>query len=106
MNELQRQVLRNRQIRIEISQPFRTQPMPDNRYRVLVNLMRSERPEMWTFTCMRCGTKIVELMNCQVYGIDDFYDPQNLRNVGIGRHCKGRLSDGMLCPYTYFFNLQ
>ena len=105
MNELQRQVLRNRQIRVEITQTFDI-TVPDNRYRCLVMLMRSDRPKMWTFSCVRCGTKVCELMNSEVYAIDDFYDPQNMNTMGAGRHCKGRLKDGSSCPYTYFFNLQ
>lgn len=80
----------------------------DTRYRVLVNLQRSDRPRYWSFRCFNdgCNSKIVELQNLEVYAIDDFYDPQNINNTGIGRHCKGNLPDGLPCPYTYFFHVQ
>jgi hypothetical protein len=82
-------------------------PVRDKRYRVLVTLMRSDRPRFWTFLCMNCGSKIAELQNYEVTGVDDFYDPQNINNAGIGRHCKGtQPSDGLPCQYSYFFNVQ
>lgn len=107
MNELQKQVLRNRQIRVEITQTFLS--IPDKRYRCLVTLMRSDRPRYWVFKCMNddCTGKIVEIQNMDVFTIDDFYDPQNINNTGIGKHCKGILaSSGLPCNYSYFFNVQ
>lgn len=100
MNELQRQVLERRQIRIEM----RTVE-PDRRYRILVTLMRSDRPRYWNFLCTNCGSKVCELMNMEIYRMDDFFDPQNVNNHGIGRHCKGTLADGSSCPYSYYFQL-
>jgi len=78
----------------------------DKRYRLLVTLMRSDRPRYWVFLCVNCGSKIVELQNLEVIGADDFYDPQNINNSGIGRHCKGTTLDGLACPYTYFFHVE
>lgn len=75
----------------------------DNRYRVLVTLIRSDRPRYWNFLCFNCGTKIVELQNLEVYGADDFYDPQNVNNSAVGRHCIGQEHK---CPYSYFFHVQ
>lgn len=77
----------------------------DRRYRCLVTLMRSDRPRYWNFMCVNCGSKIVELQNFEVIGVDDFYDPQSLSNSGVGRHCKGSLPDGLPCQYSYFFHL-
>jgi len=79
--------------------------VPDKRYRLLVTLIRSDRPRYWNFLCHNCGSKVVELQNLEVLAIDDFYDPQNLNNAGVGRHCKGTV-DGFACPYTYFFSTQ
>ncbi len=88
---------------------FRHKPVkavPDKRYRVLVRLVRSDRPRYWNFLCANCGTKLVELNNLEVFAITDFFDPENLNNSGIGKHCKGLLPGGLPCPYSYFFNIQ
>lgn len=77
----------------------------DRRYRCLVSLIRADRPRYWTFLCHNCGSRVVELMNYEIVMIDDFYDSQNVSNHGVGKHCKGLLSDGTACPYTYFFVL-
>lgn len=96
----------------EIEVAFRTRivkvstvVVPDRRYRILVTLMRSDRPRYWNFLCHNCGSKIVELMNEEVIGIDDFFDPQNPSNHGVGRHCKGIMDTGLACPYSYYFQL-
>lgn len=78
---------------------------PDNRYRLLVDLKRADRPRYWSCLCMNCGSKIVELQNLEVYAISDFFDPTNLNNTGIGKHCKGTQPDGLPCPFSYFFNV-
>ncbi len=77
----------------------------DKRYRVLVNLMRSDRPRYWTFNCHNCKASVIHLQNVEVVSLDDFYDPQNLNYAGPVKDCKGRESSGMACPYTYFFRL-
>ena len=79
----------------------------DRRYRVLVTLIRSDRPRYWTFKCFNdgCDYKVAELQNYEVIAINDFYDPQNIANSGVGRHCKGTLPNGQACPYSYFFQL-
>lgn len=82
-----------------------TQPERDRRYRMLVSLMRSDRPRYWNFLCHNCGSKIVELQNLEVLAGTDFYDPQDINNSAIGRHCKGTM-DGFACPYSYFFHVQ
>lgn len=108
MNELQRQVLLTRQVRLEIVNTRSKESSPDKRYRCLVTLIRSDRPRYWVFKCINgdCPGKIVEIQNMEVIGIDDFYDPQNIENTGIGRNCKGTTSDGLPCPYSYFFHVQ
>ena len=78
----------------------------DKRYRVIVTLIRSDRPRYWNWLCVHCGSKVVELQNYDVIAVDDFYDPQNVRNAGVGKHCKGFLPDGLPCQYSYFFRLQ
>lgn len=88
---------------LEIS--LRTRGMPDKRYRIMVTLMRSDRPQVWNFICSNCGSKVCELNNSRVIDMTDFYDPQDLINSGNSRHCKGTLPNGLPCPYTYFFNL-
>lgn len=83
--------------------------VPDKRYRILVTLVRSDRPRYWKFSCIDddCNAPIVELQNMDVVGLDDFYDPQNTANTGIGRHCKGTLrTTGLACQYSYFFHVR
>lgn len=87
-----------------VSQPVVA--LPDRRYRLLVTLIRADRPRYWNFLCFNCGAKVVELLNYEVVTVDDFYDPQNINNAGVGRHCKGQTQEGTDCPYTYFFKLQ
>lgn len=77
----------------------------DKRYRCLVTLVRADRPRYWNFLCHNCGSKVQELMNYEISGVDDFFDPQNVNNHAVGRHCKGTLPNGLGCPYSYFFRL-
>lgn len=84
---------------------FIAKGQPDRRYRILVTLMRSDRPKYWNFLCNNCGSKVVELQNYEIIDMTDFYDPRNVNNAAIGRHCKGTLSNGLACPYSYFFVL-
>lgn len=93
MNQLQRAFLEKSSV------------MRDNRYRIFVTLRRSDRPHFWNYLCCNCGSKIVELQSLDVIGEDDFYDPQNVNNWAIGRHCKGLTSDDLPCRYTYFFHV-
>lgn len=78
--------------------------VPDKSYRILVTLIRSDRPRYWNYLCSNCGSKVMELQNYDVIANDDFYDPQNAQNAAVGRHCKGSI-DGLPCPYHYFFKL-
>lgn len=94
MNDLERTF----RVRIQVA-------IPDRRYRILVNLIRSDRPRYWNFLCHNCGSKVVELMNQEIAGLDDFFDPQNVNNHGVGRHCKGTMIGGLPCPYSYYFQL-
>lgn len=92
----------------ELERVFRAKIVliPDNKYRMMVTLMRSDRPVMWNFLCFNCGSKVCELNNSAPVGVSDFYDPQNVANSGVTRHCKGTLKNGLPCQYSYFFNLQ
>lgn len=99
MNELQRSL----HTKIVANVPVGA---PDKRYRCLVSLVRADRPRYWNYLCSNCGSKVVELQNLEVLTVDDFYDPQNINNVGIGKHCKGVQSNGLSCFYTYFFNVR
>lgn len=113
MNELQRQVFQARQIRLEMAVMHdkaaivlttqSSEPVADNRYRMLVTLIRTARPRYWNFRCVNCGSKIGEIQNLEVTSIDDFYDPQNVNNTAIGIHCKGLERQ---CLYSYFFHVQ
>jgi hypothetical protein len=78
----------------------------DRRYRILVTLVRSDRPVCWNFLCNNCGTKVQELLNYDAVDMADFYDPQNVGNAAVGRHCKGSTGDGLPCPFSYYFRLQ
>lgn len=78
----------------------------DKHYRVLISLIRSDRPRYWNFRCMNCGSNIVEIHGMEVVSAIDFFDPENINNAGIGRKCKGNMPDGLPCPYKYFFNVQ
>ena len=87
---------------IEIA--FLTKNVPDRRYRVLVSLQRSDRPKYWFFHCTNCGAKVCELQNQEVVALQDFYDPQNVNNGGVGIRCKGAAM-GEYCRYWWYFNL-
>lgn len=93
---------------LELSLRSKTAVVPDKQYRLLVTLIRSDRPRYWKFKCFNdeCSGKIVDLQNLEVIGIDDFYDPQNLNNYGIAVHCKGTLPNGLPCCYSYVFHVQ
>lgn len=84
---------------------FVAKGQPDRRYRLLVNLIRADRPRYWNFLCNNCGSKVVELQNYDVITMTDFYDSRSPSNAAIGKHCKGTLSNGLACPYSYFFVL-
>lgn len=88
---------------IEIS--IRAKGLPDKRYRLMVSLMRVDRPKYWNFHCFNCGSKICELVNRDVFDVADFYDAQNINNSGTLKHCKGTQPNGLACPYSYFFNM-
>lgn len=76
------------------------QPEPDRRYRVWVQLQRSDRPRYWNFICPHCGTPLVELVNKDIFVIKDFFDPQNLNNSAVGIRCGGKY-----CRFTYYFSV-
>ncbi len=100
MNELEKH-FRRRIVTVTVANS-----VPDKRYRVFVTLIRADRPRYWNFLCNNCGAKIVELQNLEVLADDDFYDPQNINNTGIGKHCKGMTKDDLPCQYSYFFHVQ
>lgn len=88
---------------------FRAKQVPldrrDKRYRIMVSLVRSDRPQFWNFHCFNCQSKVVELNNLVIVDMVDFFDPQSMNNASIGRHCKGETANGTLCPFSYFFNM-
>lgn len=100
MNELQQIYIQKITIR-------KAQPEPDKRYRIMVTLIRSDRPRVWVFKCMSCGSKVCEIVNCEVYDVADFYDPENPSSAGTMKHCKGLQPQmtNVPCPYSYFFNM-
>lgn len=92
---------------LEITFRAKITVVSDSRYRCLITLIRSDRPRYWNFKCFNdgCDYKVAELQNYEVLAADDFYDPQNVNNAAVGRHCKGTLPNGTACPYSYFFKL-
>lgn len=78
----------------------------DRRYRVLVSLVRADRPRYWTWHCPNCQKAIAELSNTDVVGMTDFADMNNQENALVGVRCHGRLQSGMgYCNFWYYFNL-
>lgn len=80
-------------------------PERDNKYRVLITLLRSDKPRYWNFLCHNCGSKIVEIQNMEVFAATDLWDTQDINNTAIGRHCKGENSKGFGCQYMYYFHI-
>jgi len=78
--------------------------VPDRKYRVMVNLIRADKPRYWNFLCLNCGAVVVHLANTEVYSLDDFWDPQDINLYGVAKDCKGTLATGESCFYTYFFH--
>lgn len=103
MNELE-VMFHKRQMTIKVHS---VKVVEDRHYTTLISLRRTDRPRYWVFKCFNngCDSKIAEINNLEVYAIDDFFDPANLNNSGIGRKCKGTLPDGLPCPYKYFFSV-
>jgi hypothetical protein len=110
MNELQIIFLQKQQVKELPKEQPKEQDIklvPDNHYGLLVTLMRSDRPRYWNFLCVNCGSKVAEIMNMEVEGLQDFFDPQNTANDAIARHCKGYLpKTGLPCGYKYFFHVR
>lgn len=79
---------------------------PDRRYRVLVNLVRADRPKYWTFHCPHCQMKVCEISNSDVVGMGDLIDMSNSELGLVGTRCDGRSPLGVgRCNYWYYFNL-
>ncbi len=82
------------------------QPEEDRRYRILVNLVRSDRPAYWTFHCMHCQKPFGELANAEIESVTDFFDMRNTSKVLRGDRCDGRSPTGIgRCGFWYYFNL-
>lgn len=73
---------------------------PDQRYRTLISLHRTDRPRYWTFSCINCKADICEMVNTDVLAISDLLDMQNVEIAGPGIRCTGRY-----CRRWYYFNL-
>lgn len=72
----------------------------DRRYRILVNLHRTDRPRYWTFSCPHCKTDICEMVNTDVVSFSDLIDMSTTDITGPGIRC-----DGQYCRRWYYFNL-
>lgn len=78
----------------------------DRRYRILVNLVRSDRPRYWTWNCPHCQYRVCELANGEVTSMTDFIDMQNMDKTLVGMRCGGRSPTGIgRCDFWYYFNL-
>lgn len=81
------------------------QQEPDQRYRMLVNLVRTDRPNYWWWHCPNCQRKVGEIVNGQVLSVTDFMDMNNLDKIGVGLRCSGRTEFGRRCDFWYYFNV-
>lgn len=81
-------------------------PENDRRYRILVNLVRTDRPRYWTWHCPHCQMKVAELTNVEVKSMTDLIDMSNLDKGLVGVRCGGRSPYGVgRCDYWWYFNL-
>lgn len=92
-----------------LMQPERTsQPQQvedDKRYRILVNLVRSDRPRYWSFYCPHCAGRVCELTNNEIVSMTDFIDFNNTNLATVGTRCNGRIHGMGRCDFWYYFNL-
>lgn len=81
-----------------------TEPVtePDRRYRMLVMLARSDRPNHWKFHCPKCQKPVAELVNHEVIGLSDVIDMESSSAVGI--RCDGRF-EGARCGTWFYYSL-
>lgn len=84
---------------ITAAQPAMPQE-PDRRYRLLVMLQRSDKPNYWTAHCMKCQHPLVEILNAEIEAISDLVSMEDTSNIGIGMRCPGKY-----CRYWYYFKL-
>lgn len=78
----------------------------DLRYRILVNLVRSDRPRYWTWHCPNCQMRVAELANADVMSCSDIIDMKNQEKTLVGVRCGGRSPLGVgRCDTWYYFNL-
>lgn len=83
---------------ISITTPVENvQAEEDQRYRIVVNLHRTDRPKYWIYSCPNCHADIFELNNCDVISETDIFDA---RLSLVGRRCPGKY-----CRRYYYFNL-
>lgn len=78
---------------------------PDRRYRVLVNLVRTDRPCYWTWNCPHCQRPLVEISNAFPSSVTDLIDMTNTDKMLIGKRCDGRSPTGIgRCDFWWYFN--
>lgn len=83
-------------------------PELDRRYRTLVVLARSDRPQNHPFHCHRCMQKVAEIVNYDVSAVTDVVDMNNMDNNMVGWRCDGKYFDQTLdrmvnCRHWYYF---
>lgn len=83
--------------RIEQTVIVTTVEEDDQRYRIIVNLHRSDRPKYWIYSCSFCKADVIELQNCEVVSESDIFDASLSL---VGRRCPGKF-----CRRYYYFNL-
>lgn len=76
----------------------------DYRYRMLVILERSDRPQVFVFHCPRCTMRICELVNSEIVAMTDIVDFSNLDKTLVGYRCGGRFQ-GDRCDLWLYFSL-
>ena len=79
---------------------------PDLRYRILVNLVRTDRPRYWKWHCPHCQFPLIELSNVMQASMTDIIDMNNMDKALVGIRCGGRSPIGRgRCDFWFYFNL-
>lgn len=78
----------------------------DRRYRIMVNLVRTDRPRYWTWHCPHCQFPGGEMVNTEIASMTDLMDMGNLEKAMVGHRCGGRSPIGRgRCDFWFYFNL-
>lgn len=76
----------------------------DRRYRMLVSLVRTDRPTHWKWHCPRCTMPVAEFINSDVIATTDLMDFDNPDTHLVGVRCDGRYQ-GARCSFWFYFSI-